>query len=284
MVVTLPNRAGAFTRLHRRRLEFEGGPAGYLERGAGDGTPVLMIHGFCADLLTWQFNLSALASGRRVVAIDLPGHGSSVADVGDGRVESFIPWLERVLDALDLPRVHVVGHSMGGRVALLMAERAPARVAGLTLIACAGLSPTFDLDYLRRLISVATADEAVACAARLFGRPSPYAELMSRGLLARAAVRAPLEAILENSFVPEAARSLPPTDWARIGVPVQVIWGREDSIIPVPPAGWLPEHAMLHVLDGVGHLPHLEAASQVNALIAGLLTGDRGAGRAAAAT
>ncbi|HEY0835864.1 MAG TPA: alpha/beta fold hydrolase, partial [Azospirillum sp.] len=137
-------------RLRRQRIAFPGGPASVLSLGQG-GVPVLLLHGFAGDLLTWQFNFTVLAAHRRAVAIDLPGHGESTPDVGSGRVEEFAPWIERLLDALRLPLVHVVGHSMGGYVALCLARRAPERVASLSLVAPAGVGPRFDAAYLRRL-------------------------------------------------------------------------------------------------------------------------------------
>src|SRR5437762_7525611 len=86
----------------------------YLDLGQGDGLPVLLVHGFGADLNTWMFTQPALSEGRRVIAIDLPGHGGSSKEVGSGGSESLADAVEGTLAALGIARAHLVGHSMGG--------------------------------------------------------------------------------------------------------------------------------------------------------------------------
>lgn len=254
-------------RLRRLRLDVEGGPALCLSLGGGDGVPALLLHGFAGDSLTWQFTLTPLAAGRRVVAVDLPGHGGSTKEVGDGRVGAFAPWLSRVLDALDLPRVHVVGHSMGGFVALELARAAPERVASLSLIAPAGVGRDFDLAFLRRVAAVASPEDGVDLAGHLFAEPSPLVERIGEVLHAQTADRAradALERIIAGSFAHAAARWRS-VDWAVFAMPIQLLWGREDRVIPVPPAAVLPARAPLHLFDRTGHLPHIEASTPVTA-------------------
>lgn len=259
-------------RLRRQRIAFPGGPASVLSLGRG-GVPVLLLHGFAGDLLTWQFNLAALAAGRRAVAVDLPGHGESTLDVGSGRVADMAPWMVGLLDALSLPRVHVVGHSMGGYLALCLAQHAPERVASLSLVAPAGVGPRFDMEYLRRLPVLAGMAEARAAADALFARPSPLAGRLAKVLLAQAADprrRAALEAIVGGSFL--AAGEAVPVDWAALPMPVQLLWGRQDRVIPVPEASRLPGPSPLHLFDNAGHLPHSEAAGPVTAVLRDFLT------------
>src|SRR5713226_875551 len=77
-----------------REVEFAGRRLRYLELGEGDGVPVLLLHGFGADLNTWMFTQPALAAGRRVIALDLPGHGGSAKEVGSGDAESLTEAVE----------------------------------------------------------------------------------------------------------------------------------------------------------------------------------------------
>ncbi|WP_445600312.1 alpha/beta fold hydrolase [Azospirillum sp. A39] len=258
--------------MQRRRVDFRGGPASVLALGGGrGGTPVLLLHGFAGDLLTWQFVAAALAAARPVYAVDLPGHGQSTLDVGDGAVDGFALWLDRLLDALDVPRAHVVGHSMGGYVALCLARHAPRRVAGLSLISCAGLAPGFDRALLCRLPNLADADEAASCAARLFARRSPLVERTAQVLLAQAADplrRAALARIIAASF-PSA--TVPPVDWETVRGPVQVLWGARDGVIPPPPADRLPPGVALRLFDGAGHVPHGECPGPVATAVAAFL-------------
>ncbi|WP_245593570.1 alpha/beta fold hydrolase [Azospirillum halopraeferens] len=260
-------------------MAIPGGPASVLEVAAAPGregrTPVLLLHGFAGDVLTWQFTVTPLAGDRPVIAVDLPGHGQSTPDVGDGRVAGFAPWLEQVLDALDVPRVHVVGHSMGGAVALALARTAPGRVAALSLIAPAGLSPDFDRELLRRLPCLRTPAEADACAARLFAGPSPLAAGVARVLLANAVRperRAALERIIDASFRTDPE----PLERTAAVAPVQVLWGRCDGVIPLPPADRLPPGARLHVFEDAGHMLHGECPGPVGAAVRAFLAGAEG--------
>lgn len=269
----MPRPISSGGRLQRRLAEFDGGPASYLSVGRG-GIPALLLHGFAGDLLTWQFNLSAIAADRRAVAVDLPGHGSSTPEFGDGLVSGFAPWLLRFLDRLEIPAVHLVGHSMGGLVARELAGIAPERVASLTLIAGAGIGAAFDLDFLGRVAAPATLQEAADCVDRLFARPSPLAGRIAEVLFAQAADAARSRArsrIVQSSFI-RFAEGWPPLDWSRYRMPIQVIWGREDRVIPLPPADRLPPGAAFHVFDNAGHLPHTEVAGPVTAVIRSFLS------------
>lgn len=197
------------------------------------------------------------------------GPRGSTLDVGEGRIGAFAPWLVRVLNALEIPRAHIVGHSMGGYVALELAQHAPERVASLSLIASAGLGPDFDLAFLRRVTALSSVADGEACAARLFAQPSPLAERIGEVLFAQAADparRAALERIVAGSFA-TAAERWRPVDWGAFAMPIQLLWGREDRIIPLPPRDRLPPSAPLHLFDNTGHLPHSEAATPVTAIL-----------------
>src|SRR5207302_1663547 len=83
-----------------------------LDLGAGEATPVVLVHGFGADLNGWMFTQPALAETRRTVAFDLPGHGGSVKEVGAGDAATFAAAVADALAALGIERAHLVGHSM----------------------------------------------------------------------------------------------------------------------------------------------------------------------------
>ena len=102
---------------------------------AGKGPPLVLLHGFTGATATWIPLLSRLAEEHATIAIDLPGHGRSSAPASPARyaLSRFADDLLRVLDALDIDRVALLGYSMGGRAALRAALRAPDRVAALVL-------------------------------------------------------------------------------------------------------------------------------------------------------
>src|SRR3954468_6128267 len=106
-----------------RDIEAGGRRLRVLDTGSVDGDhasgpPVVLVHGFGADLNAWMFNQPVLAGqlpdkGRRVIALDLPGHGGSVKEVGTGDAESFAAAITDALAVLGIERFHLVGHSMG---------------------------------------------------------------------------------------------------------------------------------------------------------------------------
>jgi pimeloyl-ACP methyl ester carboxylesterase len=117
-------------------LQVDGRTAAYLDRGAG-GTPLVLVHGYTGGKDDWQPVLTELAEDRRVVALDLPGHGESEgADDPDAySLSATAVWVLRVLDGLRLGDVHLLGHSMGGLVVQRVALAASQRLRSLVLMA-----------------------------------------------------------------------------------------------------------------------------------------------------
>jgi pyruvate dehydrogenase E2 component (dihydrolipoyllysine-residue acetyltransferase) len=253
-----------------RDIEVAGRRLRYLELGEADGPPVLLVHGFGADLNTWMFTQTALAARRRTVALDLPGHGGSAKEVGVGDVESLTDAVEGALGALGVEQVHLVGHSMGGAVAVSLALRRPEHIASLTLIASAGLGPEINASFIDGFVRMARRREAVEVIGLLVHDPALVSRAMVEDVLRYKrldGVSAALAKIAEAWF-PGGRQSLDLTDRiAELAMPVQVIWGRDDRIIPVAHAEALANRPPVHILDAAGHLPHMEKAGEVNRLI-----------------
>lgn len=253
-----------------RDIEVAGRRLRYLDLGEGDGIPVLLVHGFGADLNTWMFTQPALAAGRRVVALDLPGHGGSAKEVGGGDDEGLTDAVEGAFGALGLEQVHLVGHSMGGALAALATLRRPERVASLTLIASAGLGPDIKASFIDGFVRMARRREASEILSLLVYDPALISRSMVEDVLRYKrldGVTAALTKIAEAWFG-GGRQSLDLT--ARImtlSLPVQLIWGREDRIIPAAHAEALAARLPVHILDGAGHLPHMEKAAEVNRMI-----------------
>ncbi|HWZ66567.1 MAG TPA: acetoin dehydrogenase dihydrolipoyllysine-residue acetyltransferase subunit [Stellaceae bacterium] len=253
-----------------REIEVGGRRLRYLELGEGDGAPVLLVHGFGADLNTWMFTQSVLAEGRRVIALDLPGHGGSAKEVGAGDGESLTDAVEGALDALGIGRGHLVGHSMGGAVAALLALRRPDLVSSLTLIASAGLGPEINGSFIDGFVRMARRREAVEILGLLVHDPALLSRTMVEDVLRYKrldGVSAALARIAEAWFA-GGRQLLDLTDRiATLAMPVQLIWGREDRIIPVTHAEGLASRFPVHIIEQAGHLPHMEKAAEVNRLI-----------------
>ncbi|HET6264741.1 MAG TPA: alpha/beta hydrolase, partial [Usitatibacter sp.] len=115
----------------------------YVDDGGGkDGLPVVFLHSFAGDSSHWASQLAHLRHHRRALAIDLRGHGKSAAPRDDSySVAAFAKDLEAVVEKLQLPRFVLVGHSLGGAVAIKYAGQHPNRVAGLVVVGAPGKVP-----------------------------------------------------------------------------------------------------------------------------------------------
>ena len=122
-----------------------------LKAGPADETgrqTILMIHGFGADHTTWMFNQAELSADHPVHAIDLPGHGGSEKNVGDGSVSALAAAVLAYMDAEGIRSAHLVGHSLGGAIAVDIAVSAPERATALTLVAPAGFGEEIAQDFI----------------------------------------------------------------------------------------------------------------------------------------
>lgn len=241
----------------------------YLKMGEGEGTPLLLIHGFGGDINIWVFNQEALAEGGRTVyAIDLPGHGGSSKDVGEGDLGSFVDVVSDFMDEMGIEKAHIFGHSLGGAVAGSLAIKHPERVQSLALIASAGLGEEINGEYLESFISANRRKEMKSALGLLFADQ----ELVNRQLVNDVikfkrldGVDEALRKTADNIFPGGKQADVP--DLSNVEVPMLVVWGREDRILPVSHSENVPDHARVEVLDDTGHMPQMEAAGQTNRLI-----------------
>ena len=253
-----------------RDIDAAGRRLRYLEMGEGSAFPVLLIHGFGGDLNTLMFNQPALAQGWRTLALDLPGHGGSAKEIGSGDPESLADAVDALLRALGIERAHLVGHSLGGAVAALVALRRPQQAASLSLIASAGLGPEINSGFIDGFIRAARRREMTEVLGQLVHNPASVSRAMVEETLRYKrldGVEAALNTIARAWFA-EGRQCLDLTDRVKaLTVPVQVIWGGDDRIIPVAHARALATHFPVRLLDDAGHLPQMEKAAEVTRLI-----------------
>lgn len=133
------------------------GPAGQLhvdDGGSGDGVPVVFIHSFAGSGQHWSNQLDDLRPGRRAIALDLRGHGQSEAKAHDDiTIEDLAGDIGTVVESLELQRVALVGHSIGGSAATAYAAGHPDRVAGLLLVGTPGRMPMQQADEVMSAMS-----------------------------------------------------------------------------------------------------------------------------------
>ncbi len=245
---------------------------------AGEGPVLLLVHGIGGNFLNWKPVIGPLARHHTVIAPDLPGHGKSEAGHGDYSLGSFASILRDLLLSLGHERATVVGHSLGGGVAMQFGYQFPEMVERLVLVSSGGLGP--EVSAVLRAAALPGAGsfiQATAAAgnkvvppiagglARLGLRPNAdVAEVMrGYGSLADENRRAAFLA---------TARSVIGTRGQRVAagerlllaenIPVLIVWGERDPIIPVrhgEDAHRCLPHSRLEVFEDVGHIPQIEA-------------------------
>lgn len=248
-----------------QKVEIAGKSIRYLDQGVGSA-PLLLIHGFGGDLNNWLFNQAPLAQERRVISLDLPGHGESGKQLHSGSLDEMAESVVGLLDYLGIDSATLVGHSMGGAVALKVAQNLGSRVNALVLIASAGLGERIDQEYLDGFAQAASRNALKPHLLKLFCDK----ELVSRQLVDDLlkykrldGVDEALAKIIGQNF---AAGSQVHNLCAVVAAqPTLIIWGSNDQIIPCHHANDL--QATVKVLPNQGHMVQMEAADVVNELI-----------------
>ena len=240
-----------------------------------DGDLVLMVHGYGGDRNSWLFLQAPLSERYRVYALDLPGHGTSAKDVGDGSVDVLASSVAAVLEAVGADRAHLVGHSLGGAVALAVADRFPGKTASVTLFAPAGFGSGINAGYIRGFAAARTRRELKPVAAQLFADESLVTRQLLDDLLAYKrldGVRQALNALSATLLDGERQR-LDCSGLLRSAserVPVTVVWGESDQVIPPTAASAAAEaapRAVIRVIGGAGHMVHMERPAESQAAI-----------------
>jgi pyruvate dehydrogenase E2 component (dihydrolipoamide acetyltransferase) len=237
----------------------------------GEGSEaVIFLHGFGGDALNFRLNLEPVAAFLPIVAMDLPGHGSSTKNVGAGEVDNLASSVVEVMDARGLARVHLVGHSLGALVAAAIAQSSPARVASLALIAPAGFGEQINGTFIDGYTAAGSRREVKAVLQILFADPGFVNRQLVEDVLKYKRLEGVPEGLasIRDALFPSGRQStLYASELESVDVPLLVIWGSEDQVISVDQANAAPSRARVEIIDAVGHSPHLEASDSVNAVL-----------------
>ncbi|MBA2763272.1 MAG: alpha/beta fold hydrolase [Thermoleophilaceae bacterium] len=241
-------RLGRFAGL-RVRFERRGEP-----RVTGD-LPILVLHGWGAHLEAIEPIVGALATETEVIALDLPGFGQSEPPPAAWDADDYARFVIEFLDALEVDRCHLVGHSNGGRIAICLAGSQAARVGRLLLCDSAGLRPRRRAGYYWRV--------ALAKLGRVFGRLGGRpGERLQRRMRERLASADYLEASpqMRDTFRRLIASDLEPR-LGGIETETLIVWGEHDEDTPLWMAKRLEQAiagAGLVVFEGAGHYSYAE--------------------------
>lgn len=254
-------------------IDLAGERTAYLEQGAGD-TVIVLLHGFGSSVRSWYTVQPVLAMAYRTIAIDLLGFGSSF------RPSNLSPYdwshqVTGVLDHLGIQRAVLVGHSMGGRAAVIIAAQCPDRVCGLCIVNSDGVENTRQWPIYRLLAHTPVphvllhmlqrSPRLVARALRPsfnaeFDLPRAYVEEFHRQMRVHGSIECWTH--LGHYYTLDHLKKLA----TQIQCPTRIIWGAEDRIMPITCALQLQRyisHADVVILPHVGHIPHIEAPQLV---------------------
>ncbi len=266
------------------KIKFEtvtlhGRESGYLV--GGEGPVLLLVHGMAGTCENWRSVLEPLARHHTVIAPDLPGHGLSAGGPGDYSLGNLASGLRDLLLVLGHERATLVGHSLGGGIAMQFSYQFPELVERLVLVSSGGLGP--EVSPILRAAALPGADLFIGATAEIGQRVGsvlgrglgaigmrPNADLaeVARGYasLADAERRKAFLATL-HAVVGTAGQRVAAVDrlYLAEALPLLIIWGARDPIIPVAHAEEahraLP-NSRLEIFEGAGHLPQLEESGR----------------------
>ena len=238
-------------------------------RGQGDADTLVLVHGFGGSRADWYALLPTLPRQQRLVIVDLPGWGASGHRLHrDYRARAQADRLVRFLDAIEARRVHLVGHSMGGKISGIAAARHPGRIARLTLVAPSGLHFTLN-DFARRILAGENPFKLASHAdyARLlrdaFEQPPRLPRRIEDAIVdAQRGDGAFLDHMLDILRRGEHRYSLE-ASLSKLTLPVHVVWCRADRILDVSSVDTLRRllpAARVDIIErGCGHMPMMES-------------------------
>jgi pimeloyl-ACP methyl ester carboxylesterase len=265
-------------------VTLHGRESGYLV--GGKGPVLLLIHGMAGTCENWRDVIEPLARRHTVIAPDLPGHGLSAGGSGDYSLGNLASGLRDLLLVLGHERATILGHSLGGGIAMQFSYQFPEMTERLVLVSSGGLGP--EVSPVLRAAALPGADLFIAGTA---GPGRVVGSALARGLAA--------VGLRPNADVAEVARgyasladpdrraaflatvrSVIGTGGQRVhagdrlylaeGMPVLIIWGARDPMIPLHHGENAHEAipgSRLEIFDGVGHLPQLEAPERFVAVL-----------------
>lgn len=227
----------------------------YDETGPVDGYPVVLMHGWGCDHTTVRSIAATLENGMRVFNLDLPGHGRSDEPPSVWGVEDFTRYIERFISLQGIDRPVLIGHSFGGRIALLLSSRNP--IPKIVLVDAAGIKPKRSLSYYRKVYSFKIIKNLLMW---VYGKEKGKAKVEEwRGKKGSSDYRnsSPVMRAVMSKCVNEDLKYVMPS----IKASALLIWGENDTATPMSDARTMERlipDAGLVSFPGCGHYSFLD--------------------------
>lgn len=223
--------------------------------------PVVFLHGFGGSAEAWAGIAGEIGRHHPTIAYDLPGHHRSLDAEGRGGAGRMAKAILADLAARGIDRAHLVGHSMGGAVASLMALRAPDLPLSVTLLAPGGFGLEINIRLLERFAEARDEETLRLISETMFGWTTPVPDDHVRALAERRnmpgaveALRAVVATMTTGEGSAQVQGMLPVADLAELAAPVRVVWGGNDCVLPTRQAHELPGRIALNLFEGAGHM------------------------------
>lgn len=252
-----------------------GAKINYVELGDPAKPAVIFLHGLGGSLGNWQTNTTAFAQNYHVVALDQIGFGKSDKPSLKYRAATYVDFLDKFMAELKIERASLVGNSMGGWIAALMAIKYPNRVEKIVLADAAGIIPASFNEADIYQLNNSTRDEIRANLKKIFANSVlQNNELLVDQFLTQRVLTN--DGYTINSLIDSIKRK---EDFlnARLGEikkPTLIIWGKEDGLLPVADAYTFNKGiagSELVIFDGCGHVPQFEKAADFNRAVLAFL-------------
>ena len=249
-------------------------PLHCVARGEIGDTTLVFLHGFGFGSFVWSRLQEDLSSAGASLAYDLPGHGSSVDSSGLGGAGRMAGAVSVDLANRGVTSAHFVGHSMGGAVATKIALRTPSMVASMTLLAPGGFGPEINHRLLHRFADASDEDTLRSALENMFGWNSNISDdtvaalVKSRensGVCER--LKTILGQILHRHESGLGQGMIGRRDIQQLTMPIKVLWGTQDRLVPTRQAHRLPPLMAAHVFEDTGHMLVEERPDEVAHLV-----------------
>ncbi|WP_457301623.1 acetoin dehydrogenase dihydrolipoyllysine-residue acetyltransferase subunit [Phyllobacterium sp. P5_D12] len=240
--------------------------AAWLREGKNSAlAPLVLIHGFGSDLNSWRPMLGGGTLDNPILAIDLPGHGASPHTIPDD-LHAIAELVEQTVAAYHTGPIILVAHSFGGAVATEVAARGHLDIRALVLIASAGLGPEINGAFLSGFVRARTEPSLVAWMKQLVQDESLLTKPFISATLAQSqnvALRDAQQLVADRFFADGTQVIDVRSTLANLTLPVRVIFGAADRVIPATHATGLPGEIAVHLFAGTGHMPQLEQREKI---------------------